>query len=159
MKRLVMILLFCVQIVSAQTSITYFPWQSWADVTTKMGGRFALNYKMETNSFFNNMNMEFGVRVMKERIKNNTTDEQTTLIKKLNLCTGIGIAFSPANYFADVNVLNGYYIDLGVRWHVPKYEFLFINFECSPLVNASFTNGNIRTRLGLGYQFGKMHRK
>lgn len=156
MNRLVIALLLCAQVAFAQTSITYFPWQSWAGVTTKIGSSMALDYKLETNSFFNNMNMELGVRVLRERIYSNVTEGRTTVIKKLNLCTGIGVAFNPSNYFAKLNTINGYYIDLGIRWHVPKYEFLFINFECSPLVNASFTNGNLRTRLGLGYKFGKM---
>jgi hypothetical protein len=155
MKKLLIVLLFFAKSVAAQTTISYFPWQSWAGVTTKISSRFALDYKVETNSFFNNLNMEFGVRVLKERIYNNEMDGHTTLIKKLNLCTGIGLAFNPLNYLAKVNTINGYYIDLGIRWHVPKYEFLFINFECSPLVNASFTNGNLRTRLGLGYKFGR----
>lgn len=68
---------------------------------------------------------------------------------------GFGIAFNPTNFKNNIKTINGYYIDLGIRWVIPKRDFLAIVLECSPYVNQSFTNGNLRTRLGLAYRITK----
>jgi len=156
MKYLILVFIFSSTCLFAQTTVNYFPWQSLLGITKQFKYNIALDYKIETNSFFNNMNMEVGVRRTKVFIKKIDHADYLEVWKQATLNYGLGIAFNPTNPFANINIVNGYYLDLGARWdfEISKNVFYFI-LDCSPYVNKAFTNGNLRTRLGLGYRISK----
>jgi len=155
MKYILFLLILASKCTFGQLNVSYFPWHNMLGLTQKFPYNFALDYKLETNSFFNNMNMEFGAR---RYILINEVIDREDYGKNFNnsICHyGFGIAFNPNNYRSNINTINGYYLDFGVRWSIPKREFLAIVLECSPYVNQGFTNGNLRTRLGLAYRITK----
>ncbi|MBP9739650.1 MAG: hypothetical protein V9E96_04705 [Chitinophagaceae bacterium] len=87
MKKIVLlffIILFCKQI-DAQLAISYFPFQSIVSLTTNTEKKLWVDYKVETNTFFTNMNMEFSV---KYNFKKNT---------QYNLYLAPGFVFNLAN--------------------------------------------------------------
>lgn len=155
MKYLLFGILFCAKSISAQLTLSYYPWQSMIGLTKNIRNVVAFDYKLETNSFLNQMNMEFSTRRYKPVSFVAGTEDNLTAYLKVIYHYGIGCAFNPARIGSGVTPLNGYFIDLGMRWHIPSMNDLSIIFECSPYVNEGFTNGNIRTRLGFGYRFGK----
>ena len=155
MKYLLFGILFCAKSISAQLTLSYYPWQSMIGLTKNIRNVVAFDYKLETNSFLNQMNMEFSTRRYKPVSFVAGTEDNLTAYFKVIYHYGIGCAFNPARIGSGVTPLNGYFIDLGMRWHIPSMNDLSIIFECSPYVNEGFTNGNIRTRLGFGYRFGK----
>lgn len=155
MKYILFLLILTSKCTFGQLNVSYFPWQNMLGLTKTFPKSFALDYKLETNSFFNNMNMELSAR--RYHMFNTTIDHADYLeIFNKSICHyGIGLAFNPNNFRSNVKTINGYYLDLGIRWIIPKREFLAIVLECSPYVNQSFTNGNLRTRLGLAYRITK----
>lgn len=155
MKYLLFGILFSDKSISAQFTLSYYPWQSMIGLTKNIRNVVAFDYKLETNSFLNQMNMEFSTRRYKPVSFVAGTEDNLTAYLKVIYHYGIGCAFNPARIGSGVTPLNGYFIDLGMRWHIPSMNDLSIIFECSPYVNEGFTNGNIRTRLGFGYRFGK----
>lgn len=155
MKYLLFGILFSAKSISAQFTLSYYPWQSMIGLTKNIRNVVAFDYKLETNSFLNQMNMEFSTRRYKPVSFVAGTEDNLTAYLKVIYHYGIGCAFNPARIGSGVTPLNGYFIDLGMRWHIPSMNDLSIIFECSPYVNEGFTNGNIRTRLGFGYRFGK----
>jgi hypothetical protein len=62
MKYIFIVLLFFSKSIFAQSVVSYYPWQNMLGITHGIAKNFHADYKIETNSFFNNMNMEFGVR-------------------------------------------------------------------------------------------------
>ena len=75
-------------------------------------------------------------------------------LEKANYYTGIGISMNPVNSFAKLPITNGYFIDFGVRAKpFEKLNNLQIVFEISPYVNREMNGGNLRTRIGIAYQF------
>ncbi len=155
MKYILLLVFLFWKTTFAQTTIQYYPFNSLLGITQQAGNFLAFDYKVETNSFFNNMNMEFGLRILRKKTYKVIAGEEVKIIKEINLYSGAGIAFNPLNSTGNIKVINGYYIDLGIRWHLPFANYININFECSPYINRLFTNGNIRTRLGIGYRLGR----
>ncbi|MBK8686492.1 MAG: hypothetical protein IPN26_16760 [Bacteroidetes bacterium] len=155
MKYLLIGILFCAKSISAQFTLSYYPWQSMLGLTKNIRNIVAFDYKVETNSFLNQMNMELSARRYKPIMLQEGAQDNLRVFLKVIYHYGIGCAFNPARIGSGVTPLNGYFIDLGMRWYIPQVNHLSIIFECSPYVNEGFTNGNIRTRLGLGYRFGK----
>ena len=156
MKYLIIVFIFSSSCLLAQTTVNYYPWQSLLGITKQFKYNMMLDYKIETNSFFNNMNMEMGVRRTKMVIKKIDHADYLEVWKQATLSYGLGIAFNPTNTFAKINIVNGYYIDIGARWDLEICKNVFcLIFDFSPYVNESFTNGNLRTRLGLGYRISK----
>lgn len=155
MKYFLIGILFFAKPISAQFTLSYYPWQSMIGLTKNIRNVVAFDYKLETNSFLNQMNMEFSARRYKPVSFVAGTVDNLTAYLKVIYHYGIGCAFNPARIGSRVTPLNGYFIDLGMRWHIPSMNDLSVIFECSPYVNEGFTNANIRTRLGFGYRFGK----
>lgn len=144
MKK-VFVLLICLILqkqLLAQVAVSYFPFQSILSVSTNTDKRFFADFKTETNSFFSNLNMEFSPKF---NIKKK---------EAVNYYTGIGISVNPANSYANLSVTNGYFIDFGMRAKpFEKLQNLQVVFEISPYVNRVFKGGNLRTRLGLAWNF------
>jgi hypothetical protein len=132
----------------AQVAVSYFPFQSILSISTNTEKLCWADYKLETNSFVSNFNMELSSKL-------NVRKRELT-----NYYTGPGISFNPAYSFANLRVLNGFFIDFGVRIKpIAKQRNLQVVFEISPYVNREFSGGNIRTRLGVAWNFQKSEDK
>ena len=146
MKKIVVILtLFIIANISkAQIAISYYPFQSQLSVSTNTEKFFWADYRIETNTFISNINMELSPMFNIKR---------TTFA---NYYIGPGINFNPAYAKTDLSVMNGYFIDFGVRAKpFQKYTGIQVLFEISPYVNTKFSGGNLRTRLGIAYNFNR----
>jgi hypothetical protein len=133
---------------NSQVAVSYFPFQSILSISTNNEKLCWAEYKIETNSFVSNFNMELSPKL-------NFRKRELT-----NYYVGPGVSFNPAYSFAHLSIMNGYFIDFGVRIKpLPKRRNLQIVFEISPYVNREFSGGNIRTRLGVAWNFHKSEEK
>ena len=127
--------------VHSQVSVTYFPFQSIVGVSTITTKRLWFDFKTETNTFASNINMELSPKI-NYKINNYSY-----------FYLGSGLGFNPSR-IAESDWINGYFIDWGARLMPLKKETRFqIVFELSPYVNRTFSGGNLRSRLGLSWNF------
>jgi hypothetical protein len=132
----------------AQVAVSYFPFLSILSISTNTEKLCWADYKIETNSFAGNFNMELSPKL-------NFRKRELT-----NYYVGPGVGFNPAYSFANLSIMNGYFIDFGVRIKpLAKRRNFQIAFEISPYVNREFSGGNIRTRLGVSWNFQKSEEK
>ncbi len=146
MKKLLVILICLIthKHIFAQIAISYFPFQSILSVSTNTDKRFFGDFKIETNNFISNFNMEISPKVNLIRLEN------------INYYTGIGISINPVNSYANLPITNGYFFDFGMRANpFKKLNNLQVVFEISPYINKEINGGNLRTRLGLAWNFTK----
>lgn len=144
MKKIILFVftIIALQQLNAQLAIGYFPFQSIVAVTTNTEKKLWIDYKVETNTFFTNMNMELSAKF---NFKNN---------KQYNLYVAPGFVFNFANPSTGSPLANGYFIDFGSRIKpLEKNNHVQLIFELSPYVNYEFKSGNLRSRLGIAYQF------
>ncbi len=144
MKRLLVIFICFLthKHIFAQIAISYFPFQSILSVSTNTDKRLFADFKIETNNFVSNFNMEFSPKF---NLKS---------LEKVNYYTGIGISINPVNSFANLPITNGYFIDFGMRAKpFEKLNNLQVVFEISPYVNREMNGGNLRTRIGTAWNF------
>jgi hypothetical protein len=144
MKKIVLsLLLACsVLIVRSQIAVSYFPFQSLLALSSNTERLLWADFKLETNAFGSNINMELAPMWNVKR---------SDLV---NYYLGPGINLFPAYANSDLSVLSGYFITMGTRIKpFEKYKGVQLVFELSPYVNSLLTNGGIRTRLGLAYNF------
>lgn len=128
--------------VSSQIAIGYHPFQSVLSVSSTTEKSFWLDYKLETNSFLSNINMEFSPKY------------NVRMSERVNYYLGAGISINPLNGASDLPVTNGYFFDCGARIKpLSEDRNVQIIFELSPYVNREFSGGSLRTRLGIGYNF------
>lgn len=140
-KMLFILAMLFVKLTTAQVSIGYYPFQSLLAVSTASDCLLWAEYKLETNTFMSNLNMELSPRLNIKRTA------------QAKYYVGAGISFNPINQFADLSVLNGSFIDIGTRIKPLKTQpSLQVIFEISPYVNRTFDGGNLRTRLGLAWE-------
>lgn len=146
MKKIIAIFLlaFGHKNTSAQISIGYFPFQSLLSITSNTEKLAWVDFKMETNTFASNLNMEISPKINFKR-----TD-------CVNYYIGPGWSFNPTNAYSDATITNGYFLDFGARIKpLSNWRNLQLVFELSPYVNTDFTGGNFRARLGIAWNFGK----
>lgn len=130
----------------AQVALSYFPFQSLLTVSSNTERLLWADFKIETNTFITNMNMELSPKWNIKRTE------------AVNYYFGAGLSLNPAYITADLPVASGYFADIGVRVKPLKQHRNFqLVFELSPYINSELGGGNIRTRLGLSYNFN--HRK
>ncbi|MBS1536963.1 MAG: hypothetical protein JST20_04375 [Bacteroidetes bacterium] len=143
--NLILLLLFCLitqQQLFSQVTISYYPLQSILSISTNTNKLFFADFKLETNTFISNLNMEFSPKINFKSLDN------------VNYYTGIGISINPVNSYADLPITNGYFIDFGIRAKpFDKLRNLQLVFEISPYINKDCSGGNLRTRLGLSWNF------
>lgn len=131
-------------ILNAQVAVSYFPFESLLSVSSNTEKLLWADYKLETNSFFSNLNMEISPKINFKRGE------------WVNYYTGIGIAFNPVNAFSDLTVMNGYFLDFGARIKpLAQCRNVQVVFELSPYTSKDFKGGNLRARLGLAWNFNK----
>lgn len=146
MKKSILVLLLVTAFKksSAQISIGYLPFQSLLSITSNTEKLAWVDFKMETNTFASNLNMEISPKI------NFISNEY------VNYYVGAGLAFNPSNAYSDVSITNGYFLDFGARIKpLNNHRNFQVIFELSPYINNDFTGGNFRARLGLAWNFGK----
>jgi hypothetical protein len=144
MTKIILTLVFVTiqTILFSQVAISYFPFQSILSISTNTEKLLFIDYKIETNNFFSNLNMEFSPKINLKRTE------------WINYYIGMGLSFNPSNLKADLTITNGYFIDFGIRAKpFVKIRNLQIVFEISPYINKEFKSGNLRTRIGLAWNF------
>lgn len=143
-RAIILFIAACSLASKAQVAISYYPFQSLLSVSTNTEKLFWADYRIETNTFISNLNMELSPMLNIKRTE------------RVNYYLGAGVSFNPAYAVSELPVLGGYFIDTGVRIKpFPKYKGVQILFEISPYVNARLSGGNLRTRLGLAYNFSR----
>lgn len=127
-----------------QLVLGYHPFQSVLSLSSTTERLVFADFKLETNNFASNLNMELSPKFNLKRSE------------WVEHYVGAGWAFNLANLAADLPATNGYFVDYGLRFKpFVKQPKMLVVFEISPYVNRSFSSGNIRTRLGLGWRFSK----
>jgi len=143
MKYFVLILFFPFNAI-AQINIGYFPLQSLIELNSNTNKRIFASTKIETNTFASNMNIEISAKL---RLNNKP---------RHNFYIGSGISTNFVRYFINQDLLNGYFLDFGIRIKpikdIPKLQFVF---ELSPYINTEFTSGNLRSRIGVFWFLSK----
>jgi hypothetical protein len=143
-KILAIVILALFQNGYSQVAVGYFPFQSVVSLSTNTEKAVWLDYKLETNSFSSNLNMEISPKWNFKRRE------------FVNYYVGAGIAFNPVYVFSNLPIVNGSFLDFGARIKPLKQLNNFqLILELSPYVNADFAGGNIRSKLGLAWNFGK----
>ncbi len=143
-KCLIVLFAFAPVLIRSQVAVSYFPFQSILSLSSSTEKILWGDYKLETNTFVSNMNMELSPKLNLKR---------SPLV---NCYLGPGVNFNPAYSFAGLQIVNGYFLDIGVRIKpLEKRKNLQLVFEVSPYTNVEFGNGSIRTRLGLSWNFMK----
>lgn len=144
MKNILFVLFFILiqHEILGQVAISYYPFNSILSITSNTNKRLFADYKLETNNFVSNLNMEFSPKINFKKLE------------KINYYVGAGVSINPLNTFSSTDITNGYFLDFGIRAKpFEKHEELQIVFEISPYVNKSLTGGNLRTRLGVAWNF------
>lgn len=132
----------------AQVAISYFPFQSLLTVSTNTENNLFADLKIETNNFISNFNVEVSPKINFKKLEN------------VNYYTGLGISLNPANSFDNLPITNGYFIDFGMRAKpFEKIKNLQFVFEISPYINKEIKGGNLRTRIGLAWNFTNNSKK
>jgi hypothetical protein len=130
-----------------QVAVSYFLYPSWLSISTNVEKIVWGEYKLETNTFATNMNMELSPKINFKRGE------------VVNYYAGIGLSFNPSYIVADLWPINGYFIDIGARIKpFEKNRHVQIVFELSPYLNTDLHGGSLRTRLGLSYNFTRKHK-
>jgi len=137
---------FCVVCISqhllSQAAISYYPITSYIGISTNPDRRIWGDYRLQTNTFVGFSNMEFCPKVNVKR----------TEVVKVYVGAGVNVNGFYGAY--DSRYINGYLLCSGVM--VSPFRtargFNFI-FEISPYVNYAFSDGIIRTTLGVGWHF------
>ncbi|HEY5123305.1 MAG TPA: hypothetical protein VIK14_06165 [Ignavibacteria bacterium] len=144
LKILTLLLVFYASALYSQVAVSYYPFQSILSVSSNTEKLFWVDYKIETNTFILNLNMELSPKFNLKRSE------------RVNYYVGPGISFNFTNATADLPLTNGYFIDTGVRIKpIKKYKNIQLVFEISPYINSEFSGGNLRTRLGISYNFNR----
>ena len=130
------------QPVQPQISLAYFPFQSYLSLASNTTRIFWVEYRLQANTFFTNMNMELAARINLRRLH------------RISYYTGLGYSANPAARVAGLPLSNGYFLDFGARMSpFERYPAAQLIFELSPYVNRQWNGGNLRVNLGLAYSF------
>ncbi len=127
-----------------QLSIGYFPFNNVLSITSNPERLLMFDVRVETNTFFGNINPElFGV----VNIKRSET---------FNIYSGLSCKAILIDGFNDGDFVGGYAVSLGTRFK-PFEKFNNIHFllEVSPYFNKELTSGTLRAYLGVSYKFKK----
>jgi hypothetical protein len=145
MKLLIKTLLFtflCLNSLKAQVALSYYPFQSIVGLSSNSERLLWVDGRLETNTFFSNVNMELNAMVNIRRGS------------YYNLYSGVGANVKPFYAAEGLAFDNGYLLHFGLRlkpWR--KHPNLQVGFELSPYFNANFDGGVLRSLLGFSYNF------
>jgi hypothetical protein len=136
------------QIEAQQLAIGYFPFQNTLSISSNPERLFWIDGRIETNTFFGNLNPELLGLVNIKRTK------------YVNLYSGLSCKMNFIDGFNDQQFIGGYSINFGVR--IKPFETisnLYFIFEIAPYVNREFSSGLLRTYWGISYKFDKKIKK
>lgn len=139
---ILLICLLAAKVQFGQVVVSYFPFQSILSVCSNTDKRVFADMKLETNTFFSNLNTEISPKINFKRSK------------QASYYAGVGISINPANAFGNLSLTNGYLLDVGVRIKpIEKFAAFQVVFELSPYLNRELNGGNLRSRLGVAVGF------
>ncbi len=134
-------------LVSGQ-SVTYYPWQSFLEISSNPENRLWVQTRIQGNSVFSSMNTEFSGHV--------------TISKRENgqFYIGPGVQVNFLNPLNDREILNGYFLNIGTRQYpFASKKAIGLTFEISPYVSSSLDIGTWRYLMGLTYSFNRKRKK
>lgn len=132
-----------------QPSLSYYPFSSYVGISTNPNRMMWMDFRMLTNTFFSNTNMEVSPMFNFKRDS------------LLNCYAGAGVNFNIIyGLFDEGRYINGYSVTVGSRISpFRKPRNLSIIFEFSPYINHEFSGVNLRTNLGLAWHFSRRSRR
>jgi hypothetical protein len=137
-----LIFMLFLQKTSLSQTLTYYPWNSFLELSTSPKKAVWAQIRIQGNSVFSSMNTEIGA-MLKLKSKG-----------KAHYYMGPGMQVNLLNDTQDKDVLNGYYFNFGSRiYPFEKYPKVGVAFEISPYANKEFDIGTWRYLLGLSYSF------
>jgi hypothetical protein len=150
MKKL--FFLACFSVISSfahsQVSLSYYPVSSYIGVSSDPYKRVWADFRMLTNTFISNTNMELSPML---NLKNDSV---------VRCYVGIGVNFNIIyGWYNQGRYVNGYSVTLGSRVS-PFRQARNLSFiaEFSPYVNGEFSGATLRTNLGISWRFTRKHR-
>jgi hypothetical protein len=144
-----LVILFLLGFFNAQSqAITFYPFTNFFSVSTNPEKIVWLDARFQMNSTSNALSTEVSPMISLSRRAYTST------------YFGGGVKFNYLNSLGGIDVLEGYYINLGFRAtpFEKKMKNAQIVFELSPFVGKNLNYGNFRANLGLGYVFRKKSR-
>jgi len=124
----------------SQIAVSYYPFQSILSVSSNTDKLLWADLRIETNTFFSNINLELNAMVNIKR-----TDW-------VNYYSGLGINVNPFYGLESLPFTNGYVLNVGVRVKpMQKHKNLQVIFEFGPYFNKNFDGGIVRALLGISY--------
>ncbi|WP_421752120.1 hypothetical protein [Croceimicrobium sp.] len=130
------------QEIVAQVAVAYYPFQSTLSVSTDTEKPLWADFRIETNSFYGNLNSELDLMWNWKRGE------------WVNYYSGVGWNFAPFAAASDLDFTNGYLFATGARikpWTAHR-NFQVI-LEIAPYVNRQWDGGIFRSSLGLAYNW------
>jgi hypothetical protein len=125
-------------------SVVYYPFNSLLSVSTNPSNVLWLDVRFQTNSYFSSLSTEIAPAINLNRNP------------KARFYIGGGAKMNFLNQLADKDILEGYFMNVGVRSSpFEKYKKIQIAFEISPYAVSDFELGVFRTHLGIGYNFSR----
>ena len=143
LKRLFIVFCLVGSFSARSQAITYFPFTSFLSFSTNPEKAVWLDARFQLNSPSNSLSTEISPMISFARRTYSS------------MYFGGGVKFNPINTLAELDVLEGYYINLGFRAtpFEKKVKNVQLVFELSPFVGKNLNYGNLRGNLGLGYIF------
>lgn len=146
MKKLALLFIIIIGLktnsVSAQMGVSYYPIQSIISINSDTEKMFWADLRMETNTFISNVNFELNGFYNFKRKEN------------INYYIGLGINVNPFYSLEGLSATNGYLLPLGCRIKpFSKIRNIQLAFEIAPYLNPDFEGGQIRSLLGIAYNF------
>lgn len=143
-KTLVLSILLLISKLCYAQSIVYYPFNSLLGVSTNPSKALWLDVKLQTNSYFSSLSTDISPEINLKK-----TPKTITYI-------GAGVKMNYLNAIENNNVLEGYFINFGVRlMPFEKYKKVHVAFELSPYAGRKFDIGVFRTHFGIGYNFSR----
>lgn len=138
-----LLLIMTVSTINAQQlSVGYFPFNNTLSITSNPDRLLLLDGRVETNTFFGNLNPElFGL----------------INIKRSDLCNlylGLSCKAILIDGFSNGGYIGGYALSAGSRFKpFERLDKFHVLFELSPYCNKKFSSGILRAYFGIAYKF------
>ena len=138
------ILLFVLTNSKAQVAVSYYPFNNVVSLSSNTNNLIWGDLRLETNTFYGNITIEPHLML------------NFKITEWVNYYAGLGVSLSAFQEDDEIDVLNGYSLDIGVRVKpIEKHRNFQVLFELSPYFNKDFDGGLFKALLGIGYNFEK----
>lgn len=144
LKIYVLGLICGISLPSLAQSVVYYPFNSVLGLSTNPSKAVWLDVKFQTNSYFSSLSTDISPEINLKK-----TPKSITYM-------GAGVKMNYLNAIENNNILEGYFMNLGVRlMPFEKYKKVQIAFEISPYAGRKLDIGVFRTNFGIGYNFSR----